>query len=825
MKRWRWLLVPALVLAVVAAGLALGAAWASGRYFVDADQPTHIEGMAAPLVPGQPIGQTFVARHGGLSGIEFFLASQSASPVSLTLHLRESAKSRADLLTAHLTLPPGTGPSFYRFEFPPVADSHARYYYAFLEAADPGALIEGAGGATYIDGAAYADHEPLDGQTAFRLVYSVSDLLLELGSAKGDWVALLLLAALLFVVPGWALLAWMLPGSPQAWPVKLGLAVGLSLALYPMLLLWANLIGLSPGSALAWLPIALGLLLLGWKALSQPPRVHQAAQTWVRSDAFWPDLTLILALVLIFVVRLLVVRTMETALWGDSYQHTVMTQLLLEHGGLFDSWQPYTPYESLTVHFGFPTAAAVLAWVSGKSSVEAVLLTGQLMNGFAALALYPLAVRIAKGNRWAGVGAVLTAGLLSPMPAFYVNWGRFAQLAGQVVLPVAIWLMWEAVERRSHSWRVAAIAGLALGGMALSYYRMPLYYAAFGVAWLLGWGVPRWKVDARSWLRGLARLLPVGAVALLLLVPLVFRVAGGRLAAGISGGISRAAPLEAVVDELQAWRNIEYYVPRAMLIAAAIGLVLGLLRRSWMVVAVGLWLLILAALPAGSLIRLPGANFMQAFAVLIAIYIPVSLLIGWLVGQVANLLNGSAARHALTLALMCLALWGASTQVGIVEPERILVTRPDTQAMAWIRQNTPEDSFFLVEGYYDGGYSLTGSDAGWWIPLLAGRSTNMPPQYAHLSEQPVVPGYSQALVGLVTQLETDSPGAPEGIRALCDWGFTHVYIGQGQGLVGYEARRLFSEEDLAGSPAFHRVYKQDRVSIYALDPEACRSLN
>ncbi len=50
MKRWRWLLVPALVLAVVAAGLALGAAWASGRYFVDADQPTHIEGMAAPLV-------------------------------------------------------------------------------------------------------------------------------------------------------------------------------------------------------------------------------------------------------------------------------------------------------------------------------------------------------------------------------------------------------------------------------------------------------------------------------------------------------------------------------------------------------------------------------------------------------------------------------------------------------------------------------------------------------------------------------------------------------------------------------------------------------
>ena len=107
----------------------------------------------------------------------------------------------------------------------------------------------------------------------------------------------------------------------------------------------------------------------------------------------------------------------------------MIAQLLTDHGGLFDSWEPYVPYRSLTVHFGFPAATALLSWATEVGSAQTTLLVGQLINGLAALTLYPLAMRLAGGNRWAGVGAVLTAGLLSPMPAYYVNWGRYAQLA------------------------------------------------------------------------------------------------------------------------------------------------------------------------------------------------------------------------------------------------------------------------------------------------------------------------------------------------------------------------------------------------------------
>jgi hypothetical protein len=78
-------------------------------------------------------------------------------------------------------------------------------------------------------------------------------------------------------------------------------------------------------------------------------------------------------------------------------------------------------------------------------------------------------------------------------------------------------------------------------------------------------------------------------------------------------------------------------------------------------------------------------------------------------------------------------------------------------------------------------------------------------------------------VDLVVQLGTIAPGTPEGIQLLCDWGFTHLYIGQRQGAVGHGAEQLFSDEDLVESPAFTQVYRQDHVSIYAMNPEACRS--
>ena len=137
------------------------------------------------------------------------------------------------------------------------------------------------------------------------------------------------------------------------------------------------------------------------------------------------------------------------------------------------------------------------------------------------------------------------------------------------------------------------------------------------------------------------------------------------------------------------------------------------------------------------------------------------------------------------------------------------------------RQNTDPGASFLVEGFrIYGGSTAVGSDAGWWLPLLAGRANSMPPQYA-LVERPVSPGYTQRVVDLIALLEDHRPSSPEGEAALCAWGVTHVYIGQQRGLASFERLQLFAPEDFEGSPAFRQVYAQDRVRVYAFDRGVC----
>jgi hypothetical protein len=318
----------------------------------------------------------------------------------------------------------------------------------------------------------------------------------------------------------------------------------------------------------------------------------------------------------------------------------------------------------------------------------------------------------------------------------------------------------------------------------------------------------------------------IAVVALLLLLPQGRRLAGAFLVEGLGAGVSTASPLDTVLADYRQWRGLKFYVPPLLLLSTGLALLWSLIRRRWTVTALGLWVLGLASMVAGRLIRFPAANYMQNFAVLIALYIPVGLLIGWLIGQVADLLGRWRKQWSLTLVLIAVAGWAALGQIKIVEPSRVLVTRPDARAMAWIRQNTPPESLFLVEGHriYQG-YTAVGADGGWWIPLLAGRQNTMPPQYALMTEAPADPGYSQRVVDLVATLETTSLASPEGIQLLCDWGITHVYVGQGQGEVGPEAVQLFSPTGLAGSSAFRQVYRQDRVWIFALDPQICGARN
>ncbi len=369
------------------------------------------------------------------------------------LSLRAGPQATADLESARLRVKDITKPGYYRLNFPPIQNSTNQDYYFEATIEGTGSLEVATGpGNSYLDGGLYLNGKPLDAQVSFRLAYNFSQVITGLMLEGFTWLVWLLAAVWLFLLPGWGLAAVVWRGWRRLhWPEKLGVAAGLSISLYPILFLWASLIGLRLGASVGWLLPLLGGIALLWailrnRKLVNTDRGSKAARRSIfsvhLSPAFWPSLVYIIVLALIIFTRFWTVRTLDFPMWGDSYQHTLIAQLLVDHGGLFNSWAPYADLQSFTYHFGFHTLVAVYHWLTGFNLSQATLWTGQILNVLAVACLYPLAVRIGR-SPWAGILAVLVAGLLSPMPMVYVNWGRYTQLAGQVILPIAMYLVWE----------------------------------------------------------------------------------------------------------------------------------------------------------------------------------------------------------------------------------------------------------------------------------------------------------------------------------------------------------------------------------------------
>ncbi len=290
-----------------------------------------------------------------------------------------------------------------------------------------------------------------------------------------EWLASLLATVFLYFLPGWSLLSLLGKGrgkeEPLDWEEKACLGAGVSVALYPLLFLLASVCGISAGKFLAWLPGSLASSFLIFQelkkfSLSRKRSLQLGARRKLilRLDS-WVFLALTVSL---FFIRWTSVRKMSHPAWGDSVHHTAIVRLIVENGGLFDSWAPYFPLESMTYHFGFHANIAVFAWTTGLAAPQAVLLAGQALNVLAVLTLLPLAVRLA-GTRWAGVGAVMVAGLISGMPGFYVNWGRYSQLSAQIILAAAVWFfdaLWRDKERLSRR-RLALVSILIAGSFPL----------------------------------------------------------------------------------------------------------------------------------------------------------------------------------------------------------------------------------------------------------------------------------------------------------------------------------------------------------------------
>ena len=173
--------------------------------------------VSPPLVPGTRIGQTFVSRYPGLSGLEVRVNGQHmgapGSEAILVLHLREAPGSSVDIATSTLKVAGTVDESQYQlFTFPAIAASEGKTYYAEIES--PGSTSGGAPAllwwvqnsaefATdpYGGGTAYLNGAPQQSDVSFGLRYNPAPvdafrlLANHAAASVPEWLVLLLLAA------------------------------------------------------------------------------------------------------------------------------------------------------------------------------------------------------------------------------------------------------------------------------------------------------------------------------------------------------------------------------------------------------------------------------------------------------------------------------------------------------------------------------------------------------------------------------------------------------------------------------------------------------
>ena len=165
------------------------------------------------------VGQTFVAHEDGLSRIDVLLATyarKNAYPV--IFRLKKSPNVTDDIATITFSAARVKDNAFRQFTFAPIPDSKDKSYFFIIESLEsvPGNAITiwHDPGDAYDEGAMYVDGQTMAGDLAFRTYHGeLRDVASSVRGGIGRGLSLLVLATLLFTLPGNALLVLLPPGE------------------------------------------------------------------------------------------------------------------------------------------------------------------------------------------------------------------------------------------------------------------------------------------------------------------------------------------------------------------------------------------------------------------------------------------------------------------------------------------------------------------------------------------------------------------------------------------------------------------------------------
>ncbi len=511
---------------------------------------------------------------------------------------------------------------------------------------------------------------------------------------------------------------------------------------------------------------------------------------------------------------------------GDAFHHVLIAQLILDRGGVPDSFAPYAPIASYAYHFGFHSVAAAVAMLTGLTALEATSMAALLLNGLIALSVF-FAARALKLGDTAAVAAAVVVSLVSPFPAALLDVARLPQTAGLVILPAAASLVLRLArtERpssmspgsarpgstRPGSTRLQA-AGVAFlaAGLFLTHYRLAIAFvliAALAGMWSAV-GIAR-RASPRSMGSQLAPFLVVALGALALVAPWALRLLQ-QFTLGIRGSEGRYGPEYFSLDRMGA-DILAHPFLWVLLGLAVLGVAAALVARQREVVILALWAAVLVAFSNPYWLAAPGAGALDSVTVFGCLFFPAALALGYVIQCVKWLIDRPAPRLSapiLAAGLVAMAVWGSIQMPALFHPNDRLADVGDLDAGRWIAASLPPHSRLLVNSAirpWNPDYVVP-TDGGYWMPLLARRATTLLP-LLYPGERGVSPSSIDEMerVSRASSLAARSSDALAVLRAA---GVTHVYLGARGGPI--------DEAALQQNPAFRRIYQRDAVSIYEL---------
>ncbi|MFQ5872834.1 MAG: hypothetical protein ACE5JL_03410, partial [Dehalococcoidia bacterium] len=594
-------------------------------------------------------------------------------------------------------------------------------------------------------------------------------------------------------------------------PQRLILSLGLSLALIPLLLLCYTLLGLKLDRGQA-----MGILAC-FGAIGLANTLNEIRRRGFPKVANLDPAYLLLFIILLLSlsVRFLSVKDLLAPPGSDSYHHALITQLIAERGGIPDSYEPYAPIASFTYHFGFHSLVVFYHWLSGTDVTRSVLIIGQLLNGLIPLSVFFCAVRFTKNNT-IGLLSALIVGLLSVFPAYYVNWGRWPQGAGLVLLPIVLALTIECLEREERDAKALIVTSIVLSGLFLTHYRILIFYLAFMAVYLVyvlfcstfGRGVD--QENSSQVVEVLLRFLIIGLLALALTSPWVWRLFHSPALGKLTETSIR--PEGSFFSLARLGDACSFYSNYPLLALSVLGILWGLLKREKLIILLLLWVGVLLLFSNPYWLDLPGAGFVDYVTIVTSLFFPASIAIGFLGDRLWETLGKKMPKAGLLagLLIVAIALGGASRMFTILNPQSVYVQAADKVALEWIVKNTTSEAKFLVSSLiYDRAVNLVmGLDAGYWIPLFTGRSTTVPP-LTYLNERLTQKDYAAKVAALSDA--SRSPTTEEALRLFEENGVSHLYAGKG--CVGIHL------ENLIDDPHYRTVYNHQGVRIFEITYE------